>query len=78
MDYQAVEQHPCQYLSWYDQERDSSVVVTKLAISLFVEPDDGYILYLDFARNFPPAKIIFTANGISRNFPTAKFSSPRK
>ena len=24
---------------------------------------------LDFARNFPPAKIISTANGISRNFP---------
>ena len=23
----------------------------------------------DFARNFPPAKIISTANGISRNFP---------
>ena len=38
---------------------------------------------LDFARNFPPAKIISTANGISRNFPAAKFSSreiflPRK
>ena len=33
---------------------------------------------LDFARNFPPAKIISTANGISRNFPPAKFSSPRK
>ena len=32
---------------------------------------------LDFARNFPPAKIISTANGISRNFPPAKFSSPR-
>ena len=30
---------------------------------------------LDFARNFPPAKIISTANGISRNFPPAKFSS---
>ena len=30
---------------------------------------------LDFARNFPPAKIISTANGISRNFPRAKFSS---
>ena len=29
---------------------------------------------LDFARNFPPAKIISTANGISRNFPPAKFS----
>ena len=29
----------------------------------------------DFARNFPPAKIISTANGISRNFPPAKFSS---
>ena len=27
---------------------------------------------LDFARNFPPAKIISTANGISRNFPPAK------
>ena len=26
---------------------------------------------LDFARNFPPAKIISTANGISRNFPPA-------
>ena len=33
---------------------------------------------LDFAWNFPPAKIISTANGISRNFPPAKFSSPRK
>ena len=33
---------------------------------------------LDFVRNFPPAKIISTANGISRNFPPAKFSSPRK
>ena len=33
---------------------------------------------LDFARNFPPAKILSTANGISRNFPPAKFSSPRK
>ena len=32
---------------------------------------------LDFARNFPPAKIISTANGISRNFLPAKFSSPR-
>ena len=31
----------------------------------------------DFARNFPPAKIISTASGISRNFPPAKFSSPR-
>ena len=30
---------------------------------------------LDFARNFPPAKIISTANGISRNFPAAKFTS---
>ena len=30
---------------------------------------------LDFAQNFPPAKIISTANGISRNFPPAKFSS---
>ena len=30
---------------------------------------------LDFARNFPPAKIISTANGISRNFLPAKFSS---
>ena len=30
---------------------------------------------LDFARNFPPAKIISTENGISRNFPPAKFSS---
>ena len=30
---------------------------------------------LDFARNFPPAKIISTANGISRNFPPAKFNS---
>ena len=30
---------------------------------------------LDFARNFPPAKIISTANGISRNFPPAKFST---
>ena len=29
----------------------------------------------DFARNFPPAKIISTANGISRNFPPAKFTS---
>ena len=29
----------------------------------------------DFARNFPPAKIISTPNGISRNFPPAKFSS---
>ena len=29
----------------------------------------------DFARNFPHAKIISTANGISRNFPPAKFSS---
>ena len=27
---------------------------------------------LDFARHFPPAKIISTANGISRNFPPAK------
>ena len=33
---------------------------------------------LYFARNFPPAKIISTANGISRNFPPAKFSSRRK
>ena len=30
---------------------------------------------LDLARNFPPAKIISTANGISRNFPPAKFYS---
>ena len=30
---------------------------------------------LDFARNFPPAKILSTGNGISRNFPPAKFSS---
>ena len=30
---------------------------------------------LDVARNFPPAKIISTANGISRNFPPAKYSS---
>ena len=30
---------------------------------------------LDFARNFPPAKIKSTANGISRNFPPAKFFS---
>ena len=29
----------------------------------------------DFARNFPPAKIISTANGISRNFPPGKFTS---
>ena len=29
----------------------------------------------DFARNVPPAKIISTANGISRNFPPAKFTS---
>ena len=29
----------------------------------------------DFARNFPPAKIISTANGISRNFTPAKFTS---
>ena len=29
----------------------------------------------DFARNFPPAKIISTANGISRNYPPAKFTS---
>ena len=28
-----------------------------------------------FARNFPPAKIISTANGISRNSPPAKFTS---
>ena len=33
---------------------------------------------LDFARYFPPAKIISTANGISRNFPPVKFSSRRK
>ena len=32
----------------------------------------------DFARNFPPAKIISTASGISRNFPPANFSSTRK
>ena len=31
----------------------------------------------DFARNFPPAKIISTPNGISQNFPPAKFSSTR-
>ena len=29
---------------------------------------------LDFARNFPPAKIISTANGNSRNFPPAKIN----
>ena len=46
VDYQAVEQHPCQYLPCYGQERDSSVVVTKLAISLFVEADDGRIFEL--------------------------------
>ena len=47
VDYQAVEQHPCQYLPCYGQERDSSVVVvTKLAISLFVEADDGRIFQL--------------------------------
>ena len=46
MDYQAVEQHLCQYISCYGQERDFSVVVTKLAISLFVEADDGRIFEL--------------------------------
>ena len=46
VDYQAVEQHLCQYLPCYGQERDSSVVVTKLAISLFVEADDGRIFEL--------------------------------
>ena len=46
MDYQAVEQHPCQYLPCYGQERDSSVVVTKLAISLSVEANDGRIFEL--------------------------------
>ena len=29
----------------------------------------------DFARNVPAAKIISAANGTSRNFPPAKFSS---
>ena len=36
----------CQYLSCYGQERDSSVVITKLAISFFVEVDDGRIVEL--------------------------------
>ena len=36
--------------------------------------EESYAIFanLDFARNFPPAKIISTANGISRNFPPAK------
>ena len=46
VDYRAVEHNPCQYLSCYGQERDSSVVVTKLAISLFVQVDDGRIFEL--------------------------------
>ena len=46
VDYLAVEHHRCQYLPCYGQERDSSVVVKKLAISLFVEADDGRIFEL--------------------------------
>ena len=40
-----------------------------------VEESFAIFANFDFARNFPPAKIISTANGISRNFPPAKFSS---
>ena len=41
-----------------------------------VEEIPAIFVNLDFARNFPPAKKISTANGISRNFPPpAKFSS---
>ena len=46
VDYRAVEQHPCQYLPCYGHEGDSSVVVTKLSISLFVDVDDGRIFEL--------------------------------
>ena len=40
-----------------------------------VEEFFAIIANWNFARNFPPAKIISTANGISRNFPPAKFTS---
>ena len=40
-----------------------------------VEETFAIFANFDFARNFPPAKIISTPNGISRNFPPAKFSS---
>ena len=46
VDYQAVEHNACQYLSCYGQERDSSVVVATLPISLSVEVDDGRIFEL--------------------------------
>ena len=61
-----------------DFPHDCGTVATYCITTIFrVEEIFAIFANLDFARNFPPAKIISTANGISRNFPPAKFSSPR-
>ena len=66
--------------SSHDQTYDKKIVDTYYCITPIFRVEEIFAIFanLDFARNFPPAKIISTVNGISRNFPPAKFSSPQK
>ena len=74
--YKSVVIHSC--ISEHS-ELTSQWVCTHVSLSIqnlqVVEEIFAIFANLDFARNFPPAKIKSTANGISRNFPPAKFSS---
>ena len=71
------EQHSiCDQSSWRVSYANLPPVHKYCITPIFrVEFNFAIFANFDFARHFPPAKIISTASGISRNFPPAKFYS---